>query len=244
LEAVKIQPKNLSFGRVSRKSGPQTRKAVLTRGDGGPLALKLVGDNPSSIDAKLTEIKPGERYELEVTYTPSPSSDRVSARLRLDTGIPEAPAASVRVYANVTPRVTAQPKTVRIPKEREPDWQQTVRLLWDDAAPARLREATIDNPKLTVRVKEDKDQQVLVLGALPDYVVRSRRQNITLVTDDPETPEVKLPISVFNESKGRRTARKTPSSRSGQERNIKKPKSEATTTKATVTPKPKAPAPE
>ena len=246
-EAVRMNPKNLSFGRIPRKADPQTKKITLTRGDGGPLALKLLGKTPNNIEAKLHEIEPAQHYELEVTVNPPFASDRLSATLKLDTGVPEAPTASVRVFASVTPRVSPQPRNIKIPETREPDWKQTISLIWDDNKSPKISKATIDNPGLSVGVDERENQQVIVLEVLPDYVPRARRQFITLFTDDPETPQIKVPLTVSTKAKARRGARPMPPSRDTQETKVKKPEPEATgteTTKKKTTNPPPEPVPE
>lgn len=180
---------------------------MLTRGDGGPLALKLMGVASDSISAKLVEVEPGERYDLDVTVSPPFVSDRVSTDLRLQTGVPEAPTASVRVYASVSPRVTAHPQIVRIPEDREPDWEQTVNLIWDNGKPAKISSATIDNPKLSLKLEEVGGKQLLTLHPADGWTPRPRRHYVTLVTDDPKTPRIRMPLTVTVQGKLNRTQR-------------------------------------
>jgi hypothetical protein len=246
LEAVRITPKNLNFGRISRRSEVQTKKVVLTRGDGGPIKLKLLGDAPSSIEVKLTEIEPGERYELEATVRPTFASERVSANLRLETGVADAPAASVRVFATVTPRISLQPRRVSIAADRDPAWKQTFRLMWDDDAPAKVLEVKIDNPYLTLTVQEVDGRQQFLLGALPDYTVRTRKHTVTVVTDDPEIPEVKISLTITGKIKSSRASRKVSIPSRDRKRKIAKMKANAAVAKAAkgATAKPQATAPE
>ncbi len=230
LEAIRVSPKNLSFGRIPRSSGPQTKKVTITQGDGGPLALKLLGETPKSIKAKLNEVEPGKRYELEVTLSPPFSTDRVSANLKMETGVADAPTASIRVFATVSPRVAAQPKTFKIPDDRDPDWGQTIKLTWDDDKPLKISRATIDNPKLSVRLDEQEDKQVIVLQALPDYTPRPRRHYITLFTDDPGTPKVKVAVTLTSRTKSRGARPTAPLSRRIKETKAGKAESGATAT--------------
>lgn len=233
LEAIRVSPKSFSFGRISRGSGPQTKKVTITQGDGGPLALKLLGETPKSIKAKLNEIEPGKRYELEVTLSPPFSTDRVSTNLKLETGVADARTASIRVFASVKPRVAAQPKTFKIPHDRDPDWEQTLKLTWDDDKPLKISRAKIDNPKLSVRLDEEEGKQVIVVQALPDYTPTPRRQHITLFTDDPGTPELKIAVIVSSRHVSRKTQPADRSARGIKGRKGKKAKMGATAAKET-----------
>ena len=88
-------PKVVNFGKIARDAKPEQlkRTVTITRGDGGPLKLKLKPVKTKGVEAKLKELKPGERYELEIALTPPFASERVHTRISLETGLPKAPTA-------------------------------------------------------------------------------------------------------------------------------------------------------
>lgn len=106
--AAEGQPsRGVSFDKVPRDAGPQTKTVLLTRGDGGPLrprVRKITTDEesltpPANVTAELRELEPGERYELDVTVTPPwpEGKEWARAKVELETGVAEQPTAEVSV---------------------------------------------------------------------------------------------------------------------------------------------------
>ena len=115
LEPLYMNPKVISFGRISRKDNPPPKTATITRGDGGPLKLKLKTLKTPGFKVELREIEAGEKYELEVQIVPPFDSKRTRVNLEFDTGIPESPTVTLRAYASIPARVTAMPKRFMVP---------------------------------------------------------------------------------------------------------------------------------
>ena len=196
LVPVNTRPRAVNFGQVPRDGSVHRKKVTITRGDAGPLTPKLAPIEIQGVEAQLKEIEAGERYELEVTLTPPFKSDRLRGSLKLETGLADAPNVSIPLYGTIAPRVTATPRRFSVPKKREGDWQQSVRLVWHDGTPHKIVSATVNDPKLNVRVDEkDNGQQQVVLEVPADYTFQSSRRTVVIQTDDAETPRVRVPIS-------------------------------------------------
>jgi len=191
-----MNPMQVNFGIVSRKDSGITKKVVISRGDATKLDLKLPERDTRGFKAELRTIQPGERYELEVTLVPPYPKDRIVENLSLDTGFPEAPTASVRVYANIRPHLAARPAYFSVPQKRDKEWEQHVRLEWDDDAPHKVLSATATDPKLEVKVLEDNGRQLVVLHVPEDYTVAPRGPTVTITTDDTEVPVLNVPVQV------------------------------------------------
>lgn len=209
----KVSPPSINFGTIARKEPTAPKKVVITRGDGGPLNLKLEPVEMQNIAAQVKEIEPGARYELEVTLTPpfEFKRDRLRTKLTLATGIADAPTATVSVSANVRPRVAAKPTRFSVPKERKSDWEQSVELVWDDGSSHRILEAAINDPALSVRVEEEDGKHRVVLSVPQDFTTKSRSAMVTIRTDDVEAQQVTVPVR-FAQSRPRKrpkTARTT-----------------------------------
>ncbi len=114
LEALKITPKYIHFGRASPEA-PTQKTVSITRGDGGPLSPKLAPINTQGLEAKINEIKPGEHYELVATLTPPFTSTRIQATLQLETGVPQSPIATIPVHAAFGPPGKAKPPSRSTP---------------------------------------------------------------------------------------------------------------------------------
>ncbi|MBN2448459.1 MAG: hypothetical protein JXO22_17160 [Phycisphaerae bacterium] len=168
----------------------QKRTLVLTRGDGGPLALELLPSPSPRLTASLREIEPGERYELDVEYAPPWPNKSLTSALRIKTGVPEAPLDTLRVYGTVRARLQPTPAAVNIPSNVPRDSQLRVALRWSGGAPGHVLEAKTDDPDLTATIEDDGDKQSLVVNVPRGYKIpRGKHQvNITLKTDDPLVP--------------------------------------------------------
>ncbi|UCE60796.1 MAG: hypothetical protein JSU63_03405 [Phycisphaerales bacterium] len=207
LEPIKMSPNYLNFGQVARKSGPVTKSILLTPGDGGPLDPKLRPTKAKNIEARLTELKKGEEYELEVTVTPPFESQRLNARLELETGIAKAPTMKVRISGSMPPRVVATPRRFTVPRDVSAGWEQTVTLSWDDNKPYKIISATINDPTIALKVEEVSGMQRIVMRLPAGYSPRRGAQNVLVKTDDPETPNFSVPITVARPVKSRGATR-------------------------------------
>ena len=196
LDAVSLSPKRINFGSVSRKAPVPPQTVTITRGDAGPLNLKLRPVESESLVAQLREIEPGERYELEVTLSPPFKSNKVRAKVIVETGIAKAPTASIPVYASLAPRLEAQPRNIRVPGQLKADWQQVVRLVWDDDVPHKIIGATVNDPKLTVEVDDQDGRHQVIVQVPAGYTLPGGRRTVVIKTDDPRAPEVKVPLTV------------------------------------------------
>ena len=165
------------------------------RGDGGPLKPKLAATDLQGLDVELREIEAGEHYELELTVTPPFESNRIHTVLNLETGVPEAPTVSIPMQASVPPRVVPRPREVRVPAKLESDWQETITLLWEDAASHKILNATVNDPKLNVAVEEKDGRQQVTVQVPEGYSLDAPMHFIIIETDDAEAPEVKVPIT-------------------------------------------------
>lgn len=195
LVPINVRPRAVNFGQIPRDGSTRQKKVTITRGDAGPLNLKLAPIEAQGLTAQLKEIEPGERYELEVTLAPPFKSERVRANVRLETGLADAPDASVPVYGTIAPRVVPTPRRFSVPTKRDGDWEQGVRLVWHDGTAHKVLSATVNDPQLKVRVDEEGEQQRVVLEVPADFTTKSRRRTVIIRTDDTEMPQVHVPIS-------------------------------------------------
>lgn len=194
LEAVHVTPAMVNFGRIPRKEVSPSQTAKITRGDGGPLKLKLKEIKNQAIQAELRELKAGEEYELEVTISPPFKAEYFRDKIELETGIEQAPVTEVSLYATVTPRVAAVPGRLSIPVGAKPDWQQRINFQWDDNKPGRLLEASIANPAIKAEIVELENKQHVLLTLTDQYKPRMGRDDIIVKTDDPDMPQVVVQV--------------------------------------------------
>jgi hypothetical protein len=233
-DPYKLSRKAANFGPVSRKSAPRTKKIVITSSDGGPLTPKLRPPTSDKIKAELTEISPGQRYELSISLIPPLESRRFKSELTLETGIAAAPTATIPVIASAAPRVTTTPRRFVVPAMREPDWEQSLRLVWDDDLPHRILGAEVNDEGLSVQVRERDGTQEVVLHAPPGHKTRLSSPEVTIKTDDTETPELKVRVTIARRSARAAAPRATPPSPAARESQDKKAKLRQNKTKSST----------
>lgn len=194
LEPIKLNPQQVSFGQITREDIGEKKKVDITRGDASTLDLKLPARETPGFTAELRTIEPGERYELEITLLAPLPDKRIFQHLILETGFPQAPTASVRVYATIPPHVVARPSRIRVPMNRDSEWMQSVRLIWNDELPHKVLSASVTDPELSVKVAEEDGAPVVVLSVPKDYAPRPRGPFVTIRTDDAQTPVLRVPV--------------------------------------------------
>lgn len=202
LDPMVLKPRQIVFGKISNKEGPQQVTLELTRGDGGPIKPKLGKVNRENLDLQLHEIEPGERYKLEVTMRPPFDKPTALPKLTLETGVPEAPQVDLRIRYRITPHVVAQPRNLRLPGKLEEEWVRTIRLFWDDDASHTILGATANDPAVKLEVKDNKGGQIVVVRMAAVAEVSPRSRLIRISTDDAVSPIVNVPILVGRTPRG------------------------------------------
>lgn len=108
LEAAKITPPYVNFGRIIADASSQITVAI-ERADGGPLRPTVGPITTQGLSAKLKEIEPGRRYELVVALTPPLKRGRLWTNITLSTGVPQAPTIDLPVFGVVADPQPTQP---------------------------------------------------------------------------------------------------------------------------------------
>ncbi|UCF33629.1 MAG: hypothetical protein JSV78_14980 [Phycisphaerales bacterium] len=205
-----VEPKLLNFGQVSRLQEVAPKKAVLTKGDGGPISPKLKPFEQTGIEADLKEIKPGETYELEVKLAEEFDGKLGRADLELETGVAEAPVIKFQVFARWLPRLVAKPRYFSLPMQPSVDTELRVNLEWDDKKPHKVENLSVDDPDLQVRLEENDGQQEVVLVVPAGYRPLTNRRTILMETDDPTVKKFQIQAIAKRDYKPLRAAPTTP----------------------------------
>ena len=193
-----VKPKTVRFPKINRDSLEQTKKATITRGDGGPIKLELIPVTGGNVTASLREIEPGEVYELDVTIKPPWPAKKMRHPLKIKTGIPQAPQASVVVYADVRGPVEAVPERLSFRYSDEETTEKPVRLVWEDGLPHKILSASIADPQFVVRIEQDDQGRHSVVVGLPKGAMPAKRSlSLEIKTDDQKNPTVRVPVTAI-----------------------------------------------
>jgi hypothetical protein len=198
LTALRKQPEVVNFGTLKRDTPEQKMTVTLTRGDGGPLRLRISSIGHSQIKPELREIEAGEKYELDVTIGPPWPNGMLQGAVVLETGVEQVPLETFHVFASVVPRLQAVPPRLMFLGKPKTDLDLTARLTWD-GEPAKILDVTTTDPTMSATLVDENDGQSVVLHMPADYDPQNKNGNVTVKTDDPFVPVLQIPFTIVNQ---------------------------------------------
>ena len=201
---VEITPQTATFGRITDQE-PKTRELTIVNNTDKPLELELKHEPSDKYVYKLDEVEKGKRYSLKVTASPPFAEGTLNSSLTIATNIDEQKEIQVRTIATVPPRIEIQPNSILVhDKGQGPNdpMARVIRYTNYGKTPAKLLEATVDDPAVAVAVRERKEGEAYTVEVqLPaGYQPPPEGRTITLKIDDKEMPEVKIPIKPVQRS--------------------------------------------
>ncbi len=101
LVAFKASPRLANFRQVEANTTPMPQTVTITRGDGGPLDLKVTSTGKPGIETYLEEVTPGEKYKLIISLGEGVQPGSLRSWVKLTTGIEQVPETTVPVYATI-----------------------------------------------------------------------------------------------------------------------------------------------
>ncbi|MGB2985748.1 MAG: hypothetical protein WBE26_07670 [Phycisphaerae bacterium] len=190
----------MNFGKIRRNSPTQTKIITIRRGDGGPIAPKVLPFAPSGLHAKVREIEAGEHYKLEISAPVPWPKGEIKETLHLATGLKEVTEVTIRVSGTVVSRLTAVPARFTFPTKRTGEVTRTARLEWDNHKPANILEVTSTMPGAEIHVHKQNRVQILALTVPAGLEPVPGSYAVTIKTDDPDVPTFSIPIRFRNKT--------------------------------------------
>lgn len=199
LVPMHISPVYVNFGKLDRDGERQTQTLTITRGDGGPIAPEVVQDEQAPYETKLREIVPGEKYELDVTVQAPLPVNSLYGALKLKTGVKEMPEDAITVMARTMPRLRAMPPNILVrPEETSAETHHEIVLVWSGDAPGQVTGVEVTDPRLEAMIEEDEEGRQVVALAVPHGYAPEGVQYLTILTDDSQTPRLRVPVVTVN----------------------------------------------
>ncbi len=195
LVPINVKPRALNMGNIDPESTVSKASVKLLRGDGGPIKPELSDLGKPNIEAKIEEVRPGEEYNLTVTATPPWPAKPIRLRPSLKTGVKEMPNQSLSLYIGVAPPIKVIPNRVLFRKGLDEAQPRTVRIQWRGKQFFRITNVELGDANLDVTiVNEGTPAQRLVITAPANYNPSYERNTLTIYTEDPENPTIKVPL--------------------------------------------------
>ena len=171
------------------------------------LRLKWAGGSPGKVlevdssDPQLpAHVEEDRGQQFVVLHVPAdykmPEGQRATVTLKTDDA--QAPTLKIPVQAPPpAPRARVMPSRLTIPPESTTDLDLTARIVWSDGPPGKILEASASDPKLSVRVEEQNNEQVVTVHAPAGYAPTTPMSpSVTIKTDDAKMPVLRIPIYV------------------------------------------------
>lgn len=167
-EPLRLSPSLVNFGLVTASTPAITRKLRLTRGDGGPIAPVVETPKNPQLTVEVREVEKGERYELQVTFTPPWPKKYLRETLVVKTGVPESPEERIRVIGQLTPRLRSVPPRFGLSANLPAEQDFAVRLAWAPGQEDKVVNVSCTDP--TVKVRYDAEPRPVITLTVPaDY---------------------------------------------------------------------------
>jgi hypothetical protein len=189
----------INFGSIRRSYPAQKQMVTILRGDGGPIHPELLSTGNPQVAAELKEIEPGEKYELEVGIAPPWPNGMLRSIMNFTTGVEQVPNQTLSVFANIAPRLQANPARLTVRAGNADEAELVTRLMWD-GDPGQVLEATVSDANLAVELREEGGEQVIALHVPGGFSTAARGNicNVVVKTDDPIVPSLQIPVAVIN----------------------------------------------
>ncbi len=195
------EPRWVSFGRFERDSPPLHQTITLSRGDGGPISPELLPTSLHGLEAKISEVKPGETYELKVSMLPPWPNGKFSEALTIKTGLEQSKSITVHVNGLAKPRLTSSPRRLSLPLGGKQESRRQVYLRWDKDKPAKILSVTCSIPELKVETNEGEKGQTITITVPAEFKRPRGSHKLTIRTDDKEVPTYTVRIIYTGDSR-------------------------------------------
>jgi hypothetical protein len=199
---VQIDPGEVAL--VSVDDQPVSQVFTLERTGGQPMKVLQVTAAQSYVKTELTPLDGPGRYKLTVTVSPDVPWGRTPTQVIVQTDIPNIATTMLTLIVDrgivTTPPMVffqAPPGALTAPQ------QATVTLLRQKGA-FHLKGAALDDPKLQAKVETVRDGQEyrVTVSYAGGWEAGAVQKQLTITTDDPKQPEVKIPVHAMLQPAG------------------------------------------
>lgn len=208
-QAVQIKPEAAVFG-LLEPGRPQTKTILLSRPQAGPLDLKILQNHAPGFKVRLKALTTGRQYQLDITSSPDLISGPQTGGVLLQASLPAVSNLWVPVCAYVPPAWDVRPRKILLPGAALPATAH--KLIYVHPAHDRrrkIRELRSNIPGLTYELRREFWHPVtwITVNLPPGFTPAGRPDwLIELQTDDPDFPQLEIPVAADNGTGGAQDA--------------------------------------
>jgi len=196
---IELEPAFAGFGKIIdgkvRETSVRIRNMTPEK-----FEVSLATEEDELYTFKLSEVKPGVEYKLDVKIKAPLVQGRLESIALLLTTLAAQPELPVRVFAYVPPRLEVIPTFVMWDpaKLKSPTASFSSVLLFTNNGdrPVQVKDVTIDDTdiKLTTTPMIDGRSYRIMIQAPPKYVLPETGKTVTITTDDSFFPTIRIPV--------------------------------------------------
>ncbi len=193
---VDVAPANLRFSHVMEDE-EHDATATITNNTGKPMELTFQSEQtigPFSVE--LVEKEPGKVYEFKVHAKPPYQPKLNRATFSLKTNLKEQPKVDIPITAYLTPRLELRPHQVVVNTAPAAEMKRLIRFTNNSAKPVKVLSIESDDPKIAAAYTErtpGKNYEITITIP-PGHMPSPTGTLVTVKTDDPQTPTLKIPV--------------------------------------------------
>ena len=200
-QPIQATPASASFGRLTTDtaaSASMERKLTVVNNTDEKIKITKVSSTNPSFKADVSELEEGKKFELTVAVVPPLSTGPVTGNIELTTTMTDNQKMLIPVNAYVTADVDVTPNQLTLTANRNGSVQRQFFIRNNTVNPVKITEQTASNEKLQLNVVETQPvgkAYRLTVDIPQDYVVAEGGDKIILKTDNPNVPELTVPIN-------------------------------------------------
>ena len=196
---VDIQPQYLSFIRIEGETTNETKTARIVSNVETPLTLETPRVLNPAFHAELKTVRPGQEFELRVTYAGPPTNGVVSGNILIANSAEPDRQLSVTAFMMPQPALAAQPPQLLLPAGPLPTENRLVVALRNNTSqPVKLSDPTINAEGASVRMQELELGKTFRFDLVFPAQFQARAggaMELSVKTSHPKYPVMKVPVT-------------------------------------------------
>jgi len=194
----------IAFGRLTTDQHAEQSIRLANRYD-EPLKLRLKeGQDFGPFDVRLTEVEPGQLFELRAATRPPLTEGFTRVEVRLETGLERIGELRISVQADVQADVLCRPLKLRVDRRLIVPVTREVRLMYRTDRPVRVTKVEPSVPAITCEVSEPRaerggatwSEQLVRISLPPGKELPPGNASVEIYTDASEPRFAKFTVTI------------------------------------------------
>ncbi len=194
-----IKPMSVNFSRMTADAAEDPnlvqKVAIVNNMEQEAELSDLRSTNPIFLP-ELTVVEPGRKFELSVRFASPPKQGNTRGTIELTSNVKEMPKLTIPVNAFVAPEVEVMPATLSLPPDQSAPLTRQLHVRNNSKTPMELSDLQVSSPEIQVTLEATQPGTTFRINVVvpAGYKVSPHGDRITFKTNNPQTPEVTVPV--------------------------------------------------